>query len=126
MLDGHEAQVTLETTTKKVVPFVVYEDNQIYKSILVLQLNGNPFLFKDCLTQVRNLIYFNNSDDYITLANASDICFLGLESDYAVYMIQRSTTKQSSVSKAVEKRGQNKKWCSRIRKNIYKGVDEGI
>jgi hypothetical protein len=116
MLDSHEAQVILECRADKIVPFVVYEGNQIYKSTLVSQLNGNPFLTKDHLTRVRNSIYFNNSDDYISAANASNTCFLGLGCHCAVYMVQRSNTKQSSVSKAVENKGLKKKSIPRTRK----------
>jgi hypothetical protein len=92
--------------------------------MLVSQLNGNPFLSKDRLTRVRNSIYFNNADEYLSAANSSSTCLLGLESDYAIYMMQRSTTRGSSVLRAAGKRGQLRKNVAGP-SNIYNGIDEG-
>jgi hypothetical protein len=109
MLDNHESQVQDIASPEKVIPFVEYDGNVIYKSTLVSQLNGNPFLSKDRLIRVRNFVYFNNSKEYMKAANASNTCFLGLGSDCVVYMLQRSSTRKSQVSKAVGKRGRPRK-----------------
>jgi hypothetical protein len=70
MLDSHENHVDSHVTPKKVIPFVQYGGNQIYKSTLVSQLNDNPFLSKDCLTRFRNSNYFNNLEEYIAAQNS--------------------------------------------------------
>jgi hypothetical protein len=124
LLDAHEDQVEGRVESSKVVPFVQYEGHQIYKSMLVSQLNRNPFLSKNRLTRVRNSIYFNNSDEYLRAANSADTCMLGLGCDYTVYMVQRSTTRKSNVSKAVGRKGKEKSCGSVQEKNILEGVDK--
>ena len=73
MLNLEEPQVSTAIPTEKVIPFVEFFGHKIFKSTLVSQLNSNPFLSKDRLTRVKkNLIYFNNSDDYINASSSSE------------------------------------------------------
>ena len=53
--------------------------------------------------QVRNSIYFNNAKDYLSDAKSSSTYLLGLESDCAMFIIQRSSTKMTLASKVVGK-----------------------
>lgn len=39
---------------------------QYFQIITITQLNGNPFFSKDKLTRLRNSLYFNNDDDYLS------------------------------------------------------------
>jgi hypothetical protein len=61
----------------------------VYKSTLVNELNGNPFLSKDKLTRIRNSIYFNNADDYLSVASSTSTCLLGLGSHCGVHFSGR-------------------------------------
>ena len=81
--------------TTKIRICVAYEGNQIYKSTLVSQLNGNPFCQKDRLTLVKNSVYFNNLDAYLNAAFCSDTCFLGLGSDCGVYFVNTANVEPS-------------------------------
>ena len=101
MLNAHEELMPAIIPEIAIVPFVQYEGKQIFKNTLVSQLNGNPFLSKDQLTRVQNSIYFNNLEEYLAAANSMDTCILGLGSNCVVYMVQRSSTTWSRVSKAV-------------------------
>ena len=47
----------------------------ISKSSRVTQLNGNPFFSKDKLTRLRNSLYFNNDDDYLSVGELHIIIF---------------------------------------------------
>ena len=40
----------------------------VYKSTLVNQLNGNLFLSKDMLIEVKDSIYYNYFEDYISVS----------------------------------------------------------
>jgi hypothetical protein len=124
LLDDLEMHIQDTDAPMQVSPLVEYSSNKIFKSTLVGQLNRNPFLSKDMLTRVRNSIYFNNTDDYLSAANSSNTCLLGLGSGCAVYMMQRSTTRVSSMSRVAGKRGWPRKNVSGP-SNIYNGVDEG-
>ena len=88
LLNLEEPQVSFAPPADKVIPFVEYRGYNIYKSTLVFQLNANPFLSKDRLTRVKNSIYFNNSDDYISASSSQDTMWLGLEMDCGVYFMQ--------------------------------------
>lgn len=72
----------------KFEPTVEYSGKTIFKSILVLELNGSPFLSKDRLTRIRNSVYFNNFDDYLNAANSTNTRFLGLGSDCGVFLFK--------------------------------------
>ena len=50
MLNAHEEQVRGVPVPTKVEAFVEFDGYKIFKSTLVGQLNGNPFLSKDKLT----------------------------------------------------------------------------
>lgn len=50
MLDGEEVYGESNIAIMKVTLMVEYDGHQIFKAILVSQLNANPFLFKDMLT----------------------------------------------------------------------------
>ena len=53
-----------DSSKDNISPNIEYEGHKMYKSTLVSQMNGNPFLSKDKLTKVNNLLYFNNNEDY--------------------------------------------------------------
>lgn len=67
MLSNCKEQVQDMLTPLKVVSFVEFDGNRIFKSTLIGQLNGNPFLSKDRLTHVKKSLYFNNSEDYLNV-----------------------------------------------------------
>jgi hypothetical protein len=128
MLSSHEEQVSTVACPTQVSPTVEFAGHSIYKSTLVSQLNGNPFLSKDRLTRVKHSMYFNNHDDYITAAASSSTCLLGIGSDCGVYFVQSSTANISSTvrSAAKRKRGRNSKASkSGTPTNILQGVDDG-
>jgi hypothetical protein len=52
---------TRQNLVQKIEPVVEYKGRAIYKSTLVGESNGNPFLSKDRLTRIKNSIYFNNA-----------------------------------------------------------------
>jgi hypothetical protein len=124
MLDEHERQLEDIPRPQTVIPYVTYSGNVIYKSTLVSQLNGNPFLSKDRLTRVRNSVYFNNSEDYVSAANLSSTCLLGLGCDCVVYFMQRPSTTMTSAARVAGRRGK-RKGAKAGPSNIYDGVDEG-
>ena len=107
MLDVDDDQVPTTLVQQKISSIVTYEGHSIYKSTLVSQLNGNPFLSKDRLTRVRNSIYFNNNDDYLTATSSSTTMLLGLGSDVGVYFKQRTSTMLTSAVKAAQKRNKD-------------------
>ena len=104
MLDVDDDQVPTTLVQQKISSIVTYEGHSIYKSTLVSQLNGNPLLSKDRLTRVRNSIYFNNNDDYLTATSSSTTMLLGLGSDVGVYFKQRTSTMLTSAVKVAQKR----------------------
>ena len=85
LLREQEQQVSYNTPSSKVLPIVTFQGHSIYKSTLVSQLNGNPYLSNDRLTRMRNSIYFNNSDDYLAASSSTTSMLLGLGSDVGVY-----------------------------------------
>ena len=103
ILDNVETHVQGIDAPRQVCPLVEYSENKIYKNTLVSQLNGNPFLSKDRLMRIRNSTYFNNAEDYLSAVKSSSTCLLGLESDCAMFMMQRSSTKMSLTLKATAK-----------------------
>jgi hypothetical protein len=121
MLDKHEVVIDDPYEGQKIIPIVEYSDNVVFKSTLVSQFNGNPFLSKDRLTRIRNLIYFNNADEHLSAANSETTCLLGLGSDCGVYMIQKSTTMASRAAG----RPRRSKVTSNMASNIYAGIDQG-
>lgn len=96
-----------ESSNLKIMPVVQYNGQTIYKSTLVADLNGNPFLSKDRLTRIKNSVYFNNADDYLSAANSSTTALLGLGSDCGVYFVQSASLNQSSAVKAAQKRSRS-------------------
>jgi hypothetical protein len=104
MMDSVEGQVSTNPSSSKIQPTKDYMDYQIYKSTLVFQLNGNPFLSKDRLTHVKNSICFNNSHDYLNAGTLHSSCLLGIGSDCGVFFMQRRSTTLSSTVKAAARR----------------------
>lgn len=128
MLNTHEEQVIAVAAPPSIVPVVEFGGHFIYKSTLVSQLNGNPFLSKDRLTRVKHSMYFNNHDDYLSAAASSSTCLLGIGSDCGVYFVQNSTTTVSSTVKSALKRkkGRQPKSSKAGRPtNILQGVEDG-
>jgi hypothetical protein len=106
---------------RKMVQTVEYNGKCIYKSTLVLELNGNPFLSKDRLTRVRNSIYFNNSEDYLFATSSSTAMLLGVGSDCWVFFLQRHSRNISSTVKAAQHRSK----CGKSRKGAATRVSSG-
>jgi hypothetical protein len=79
----------------------------VCKSTLMNELNRNPFFSKDRLTRIRNSIYFNNSEDYLSAATSNSICLLGLGSGCGVFFMESQSHTVESAAKAV-------KSCSRM------------
>ena len=104
VLSNHEDHVSDRASSEKVVAFAEFDGNRIFKSTLVGQLNGNPFLSKDRLTRVKKSMYFNNGEDYLSTAQCSNTCFVGIGSDVGVYFVQRSTITRTSTVTAAKKR----------------------
>jgi len=76
------------TLPTKIFSYVKYEGNRIFKSSLVCQLNGNPFLSNDRLIIINNSIYFNNSEAYIPQCYFFVFYYvLGLGSNANVYIL---------------------------------------
>ena len=88
MLSHQENHVEVEKELVKAKPFVEFDGNRIFKSTLVGQLNGNPFLSsKDRLTRVKKSLYFNNSEDYLNASRSLNTCFVGIGSDVGVFFV---------------------------------------
>ena len=108
MLDSAEPSPPVELTSRnpaqKIEPVVHYNGRAIYKSTLVGELNGNPFLSKDRLTRIKNSVYFNNAEDYLAAANSTTTAFLGLRTDCGVLFMQSPTVGQSSAVRSAQKR----------------------
>lgn len=109
-------------------PILEFGGYTIYKSTLVSQLKGNPFLSKDRLIWVKHSIYFNNHDNYIIAAASSNSCLLGIGSDCGVYFVQRSTTTLSSTMRSARKRKRGRPsatFQSGMPMSVLHGVDNG-
>ena len=93
MLDSVEpstpVQLTSQNPTHKIESVVHYNGRAIYESTLVSELNGNLFLSKDRLTRIKNSVYFNNAEDYLSATNSTTTAFLGLGTDYGCYLCNR-------------------------------------
>lgn len=126
MLSSQEPQVSTALPTEKVIPFVEFAGHKIFKSTLVSQLNSNPFLSKDRLTRVKNSIYFNNSDDYISASSSTEAMLLGLGMDCGIYFVQRDTTTTSSSVKAAVKRKRGRPAKNLQATCVLNGVDRGM
>lgn len=87
-----------------ILPVVEYMGKTIFKSTLVSELNGNPFLSKDRLTRIKNSVYFNNAEDYLSAASSSSTCLIGLGSDCGVLFMQPSDLDVGSAVKAAQRR----------------------
>jgi hypothetical protein len=88
-------------------PTVSMSGKVVYKSTLVNELNGNPFLSKDRLTRISNSIYFNNFEDYLSAATSNSTCPLGLGSNCGVFFVESQSRAVGSAAKAA-------KSCSRM------------
>ena len=106
MLNVHENQLNCpnQRSDGKISPTIEYDGKVMFKSTLVSELNGNPFLSKDRLTRVRNSMYLNNAEEYMSAANSENTCLLGLGSDYAVYFVSNPAGPQTSTARAAKKK----------------------
>jgi len=125
MLGNHEDQLQAIPVPVKVEAFVEFDGHKIFKSTLVGQLNGNPFLSKDRLTRVKNSLYFNNSDAYLSAAQCESTCFVGIGSDVGVFFVQRSTITRLSTVTAAKRRGKSRASKSGTATSVLQGVDQG-
>jgi hypothetical protein len=108
MLNDHEPLPSTEgqgSNNKNPISRVVeYVGKFIFKSTLVSELNGNPFLSKDRLTHIRNFIYFNNAEYYLSAASSQNSCLMGLGSDCGVFFVTRSDVGTSSAVNVARKK----------------------
>jgi hypothetical protein len=108
MLNDHEPLPSTEgqgSNNKNPISRVVeYVGKFIFKSNLVSELNCNPFLSKDRLTHIRNFIYFNNAEYYLSAASSQNSCLMGLGSDCGVFFVTRSDVGTSSAVNVARKK----------------------
>lgn len=64
LLNGHEDPIIPISILFAVVSIIQFDGNRTFKFTLVLQLSNNPFLSKDRLARIKNIIYYN-SEDYL-------------------------------------------------------------
>jgi hypothetical protein len=83
------------------------------------------FLSKDRLTRVKNSLYFNNADVYLSAAQSSSTCFVGIGSDVGIFFVQRSTLSRPSTVAAAKKRGRSRASNRGTATSVLQGVDEG-
>lgn len=57
-MNDKEMQIETQSSSSKIVHVIQNDGHSIFKSTLVGQLNGNPFLSKDRLARVRNSIHY--------------------------------------------------------------------
>ena len=100
----HEVQVSSDPIPHKIDHVVTFQGHSIYKSTLVSEMNGNPYLSKDRLTRMKNSIYFYNLDDYLAVALSTTSLLLGLGSDVGVYFKDSRGFGTSSTVMAAKKR----------------------
>jgi len=104
LLSNQELQVSSNSKLDRILPVVTYEGHSIYKSTLVSQLNGNPYIYKDMLTRMKNPIYFNNSDDYLATTLSTTFMLFGLGCDVGVYFKDERGNASSTIVRATTKR----------------------
>jgi hypothetical protein len=85
-------------------PTISMSGKVVYKATLVNELNGNPFISKDRLTRIRNSIYFNNYEDYLSAATSNSTCLLGLGSDCGVFFVESQSRVVGLAAKAAKNR----------------------
>ncbi|KAL2632485.1 hypothetical protein R1flu_003964 [Riccia fluitans] len=71
-------------TNRKVGPMVSYEGHEMYKASLVSLLVGNPILSKDCLTCIKQSLYFNGVKPKPRV-DGVPVCIMDVGSDCAVF-----------------------------------------
>lgn len=120
LLSDHEVQVSSDPIPHKINPVVTFQGHCIYKSTLISQMNGNPYVSKDRLTRMKNSIYFNNSDDYLAAASSTTSMLLGLGSDVGVYFKDSREHGTSSTVMAAKKRTRGRHVA------VNRGVDNGM
>lgn len=89
MLDCGEVFGESNTTVMKVLPTLEYDGHQIFQATLVSQLNANKIMSKDRLTQVKDSIYFNNNDDYISASSSPTFMLVGLGYDVVISLYHK-------------------------------------
>jgi hypothetical protein len=108
----------------KIIPTVDYSSKVLYKSALVSELNGNPYLSKDQLTRVKNSVCFNNGKDYLSAATSSTSMLLGLGSDCGVMFVQSNNLLLSStVASARDRSRASSHKPTGIPTNVQTGAD---
>jgi len=104
LLSDYEAQVFANPNLLKIILVVEYQGHSIYKSTLVSQLNGNPYLSKDRIMRMKNSIYFKNSDDYLVATLSTTSMLLNLGSNVGVYFKDMWGNQTSSTIKTTKNR----------------------
>ncbi len=93
MLNETENQFSIDGGCENAIWLIVeYQGNKFYKSMLVSQVNANPFLFKDKLTHVRKSMYFN----ILIVTSFNSTCLLNLGNNCGVYFVQDNNNEASS------------------------------
>ena len=109
----------------KFEPTISNSGKTIFKSIVVSKLNGNPFLSKDLLTQIRNSMNFNNDEDYLNVASLSSTCLLGLGSDCGVYFVEKNSLDTPSTVQIACKRARTTSSRKQDPNNVDVGLESG-
>ena len=104
ILSNHEDNVCAILVSAKVETDVEFDGHKMVKSTLIGQLNGNSFLSKDRLTCVKNSLYFNNSDAYLSATQCSKTYFIRIGSNVGVFFVQCSSITWPSTMTATKKR----------------------
>jgi hypothetical protein len=125
LLNESEEHVRPPAVSVKILPYVMYGGKTIYKSTLVSQLNANPFLSKDRLTRVKNSIFFNNADDYLSAASSNSKMLIGCGSDCGIYFLGRGLPLQSSAVTTAQKRTRGKQGRGVAAVRVSQAVEEG-
>jgi hypothetical protein len=87
LLEGSEESIVSISIPQKISFVILYSSHTIYKSTLISQLNCNPFFSKHRLTRIKNSIYHNNNDYYVSIAEITNTYMLGLWLDCVVHFI---------------------------------------
>lgn len=118
-------EIEAPTATPRISPVVSYCSKVIYKSTLVSELNGNPFLSKDRLTRIKNSVYFNNAEDYLSASTSSSTCLVGLGTDCGVYFEEDETQSAPSTCIAAQKRSRQSMQKRGSPVAVTTGADKG-
>jgi len=74
---------------------------------------------------MKDSLYFNNSEDYLSIAQCSNTYFVRIGLDVGVYFVQRSSITRPSTVNATKKKGRCRLGKLGRVVSTMQGVDEG-